>query len=196
MRIKKFRKKLCVEVYRQIRLMEKNYCSSSCFTRCQFVAKQGCILEWSCVLDCKREFWERHTNSRMLESRCIVLTFLMSMLIGLKAPGQGVHGMLQLVTEVIRSCSEYFVGLVMEAISAIISTFFDFLKGSVKGSAGVTTSAVVDLVEKTKTTLESLDGLLTDYPEISEGFFEMVYSIVNDMWNNYKDAFGYVTENA
>ncbi|KAB2602178.1 hypothetical protein D8674_003183 [Pyrus ussuriensis x Pyrus communis] len=134
-----------------------------------------------------------------LVTRLILSTMahlLMLLIQGLRAPGQGIHGTLQLVIEVIRSCSEYFVGLVMEAISAIISTFFDFLKGSVAGSAGVTISAVVELVERTKTTLESLDGLLTDYPEISEGFFEMVYSIVNDMWNNYKDAFGYVTENA
>lgn len=84
----------------------------------------------------------------------------------------------------------------MEAISATISTFFDFLKGSVTGSAGVTTSAIVGLVEKTKTSLESVDGLLTDYPEVSKGFSEMVYRIVSDMWNNFKNAFEYVTENA
>ncbi|KAB2614272.1 hypothetical protein D8674_039736 [Pyrus ussuriensis x Pyrus communis] len=115
---------------------------------------------------------------------------------GFRTPAQGIHGTLQLVTEVIRSCSEYFVGLVMKALSATISTFFDFLKGSVTGSAGVTTSAIVGLVEKTKTSLESVDGLLPDYPEVSKGFSEMVYRIVNDMWNNFKDAFEYVTKNA
>ncbi|KAM1137462.1 hypothetical protein FF1_035420 [Malus domestica] len=115
---------------------------------------------------------------------------------GFRTPGQAIHGTLQLVTEVIKSCSEYFAGLVMEAISATISTFFDFLKGSVTGFAGITTSAIVGLVEKTKTSLESVDGLLTDYPEVSKGFSEMVYRIVNNTWNDFKDAFEYVTENA
>ncbi|CAB4291185.1 unnamed protein product [Prunus armeniaca] len=112
---------------------------------------------------------------------------------GFRGPGQAIHGTLQQVTEVIKSCSEYFVGLLMEAISALISTIFDYLKEILTGSAVVTTSAIGDLMEKTKT---SLDGLLTDVPEVSEGLSEMVFTIVADLWNNCKDAFGYVAENA
>ncbi|XP_008235437.1 PREDICTED: uncharacterized protein LOC103334274 [Prunus mume] len=111
---------------------------------------------------------------------------------GFRAPGLAIHGTLQQVTEVTRSCSEYFVGLVLEAISALVSAFFDYLKQSVTGSAGVTTSAIGDLMEKTKTSLELLDGLLTDFPEVSE----MIFTMVADLWNNCRDAFGYVAENA
>ncbi|CAN6545058.1 unnamed protein product [Malus baccata var. baccata] len=123
--------------------------------------------------------------------KLIFFTFSFISNLGFRTPGQAIHGTLQLVTEVIKSCSEYFAGLVMEAISATISTFFDFLKGSVTGFAGITTSAIVGLVEKTKTSLESVDGLLTDYREVSKGFSEMVYRIVNNTWNDFKDAFEY-----
>nr|POF12097.1 hypothetical protein CFP56_08861 [Quercus suber] len=49
------------------------------------------------------------------------------------------------------------------------------------------------LVEKTRT---SFEGFLNDFPEIMENFTKMVSTVVTDLWNNYKDALGYVTENA
>lgn len=80
----------------------------------------------------------------------------------------------------------------MEAISTLISTFFDYLIESVTGSSAVTTSTIGDLLEKTKTSLDAL----TDFKEVFEGLPEMIFNMVMDLWNNYKDALGYVAENA
>lgn len=80
----------------------------------------------------------------------------------------------------------------MDAISALISTMFDYLKEGVTGSASVATSAIGGLIEKTKNSLDRL----TDFPEVFEGASEMVSEMVMDLWNNFKDALGYITENA
>ncbi|KAK9944721.1 hypothetical protein M0R45_010276 [Rubus argutus] len=111
---------------------------------------------------------------------------------GFRAPGQATHGSLQQLSELIKSCFEYMLELIMDAISALISTLFDYLKEGVTGSASVATSAIGGLIEKTK---NSLDGL-TDFPEVFEGVSEMVSEMVMDLWNNCKDALGYITENA
>ena len=103
------------------------------------------------------------------------------------------QGVLEQVGEAIKGCLEYFLELLIEVIKTIISSVFDALINGVTGSAAVTGSAIGGLVEKTRT---SFEGLLNDFPEIMEGFSEMISTVVTDLWNNYKDALGYVTENA
>ncbi|KAK9944710.1 hypothetical protein M0R45_010266 [Rubus argutus] len=111
---------------------------------------------------------------------------------GYRAPRQATHGLLQQLSEVIKSCFQYMLKLIMEAVSALISALYDYLKEGLTGSASVATSAIGGLIEKTK---NSLDGL-TDFPEVFEGLSEMVSQMVMDLWNNCKDALGYITENA
>lgn len=130
-----------------------------------------------------------------LVSRLIFSTIahlLVLLIHGCKLPGQAIHGGLGQVSEAIKSCLEYFLGLIMEVISALISTFFDYLIESVTGSAAAATSTVWDLLEKTKTSLDALKS----FQEAFEGLPEMTFDIVKDLWNNYKDALGYVVENA
>ncbi|PRQ25435.1 hypothetical protein RchiOBHm_Chr6g0283651 [Rosa chinensis] len=111
---------------------------------------------------------------------------------GFRAPGQATHGAIQQVSEVIKSWFEYLLELIMEAISALISTLFDYLIEGLTASASGATSAIGGLIEKTKNSLDRL----TDFPEIFEGVPEMVFEMVMDLWNNCKDALGYVIEHA
>lgn len=110
-----------------------------------------------------------------------------------KVPGEALQGGLEQVGEALKGCLEYILELLIEVIKTIISTAFDAVINGATGSAAVAGSAIGGLVEKTRT---SFEGLLNDFPEIMEGFSEMVSTVVSDLWNNYKDALGYVTENA
>lgn len=110
-----------------------------------------------------------------------------------KVPGEAAHGALQQIAEAIKGCFEYLLEMIMEAISSLISSCFDLLTEVVTGSAAVTGSAVGGLVEKAR---NSFDGLLKDLPELANDFYEMVSTLISDLWNNYKEAVGYVTENA
>lgn len=103
------------------------------------------------------------------------------------------QGALEQLAEAMRACVEYVSGIIIEAIGSLISSAFDLLKQGVTESAVVSGSAVVGLVEKTR---DSFEGLLKDIPEIFEGLAEMISNIAADLWKNYIDAFGYVTENA
>lgn len=62
----------------------------------------------------------------------------------------------------------------------LISISYDFVKESKE-----------NFKEKTRSWL---DGLLTDFPEVFDGFSEIISTMVTDLWNIYKDALGY--ENA
>ncbi|EEF31287.1 conserved hypothetical protein [Ricinus communis] len=131
-----------------------------------------------------------------LVSRLIfrVTAYLLVLIIqGLRLPGEAAHGALQQIAEAIKTCFEYIMELVMEMISSIISSSFDLLIEAVTGSASFTGSAIGGLVEKART---SFDGLLTDLPELAEEFSGMVSTAVTDLWDNYKDALRYITENA
>jgi phage-related protein len=122
-----------------------------------------------------------------------VANLLVLVIYGFRVPGEAMQGVLEQVGEAIKGCLEYVLELVVEVVKYFISSFFDALIAAVTGSAAAAGSAAGDLVEKTRT---SLEGLLKDLPEVMEGFLEMVSTIVSDLWNNYKDALGYVTENA
>ncbi|ESR50493.1 hypothetical protein KPL70_012197 [Citrus sinensis] len=110
-----------------------------------------------------------------------------------KVPGEAMQGALEQLAEAMRACVEYVSGIIIEAIGSLISSAFDLLKQGVTESAVMSGSAVVGLVEKTR---DSFEGLLKDIPEIFEGLAEMISNIAADLWKNYIDALGYVTENA
>ena len=110
-----------------------------------------------------------------------------------KVPGEAAKGALEQVSDAVKSCAEYLLEGLLEALSDAISTLFDLLKEGVSGSAAATGSAIGGLVEQMR---NSVDGLLKDLPEVLEGFSEMVSTIVTDLWNNCREAIGYVTENA
>ncbi|KAL3531070.1 hypothetical protein ACH5RR_010392 [Cinchona calisaya] len=105
-----------------------------------------------------------------------------------KLPGQAVQGLLEKLGDVIKACLEYLVELVIEAISTLISSLFDLVKDGVSGSATAAGSAIGGLA-----TL--IDGLVKDLPEVLQGFSEMITTVATDLWDNYKDALGYINEN-
>ncbi|KAA8550573.1 hypothetical protein F0562_002257 [Nyssa sinensis] len=110
-----------------------------------------------------------------------------------KVPGQAIQGALEQLADVIKAFLEYFLELVLEVISTSISGLFDIITEGVSSSAVAAGTAIGGLVELMRTWL---DGLLEGLPVAVEGFLEMISTMVTDLWNNYKDAIGYVTENA
>ncbi|GFY99405.1 hypothetical protein Acr_13g0008060 [Actinidia rufa] len=110
-----------------------------------------------------------------------------------KVPGKAAKGAIEQVSDAVKSCAEYLLEVLLEAVSTAIYALFDLLKEGVSGSAVAAGSAIGGLVEKMR---NSADGLLKDLPEVLKGFWEMVSTIGTDLWNNYKEAIGYVTENA
>ncbi|XWS31230.1 hypothetical protein CRYUN_Cryun23aG0059700 [Craigia yunnanensis] len=119
--------------------------------------------------------------------------FLVLLIQTLKVPGEALQGTLEQLVEAIKACFEYFLELIIQLISSLISSGFDLFIQAVTWSASVSAEVLGTLVEKTRTSLEEL---LTDIPEIAEGFSEMISTVVTDLWNNYKYALGNVTENA
>ncbi|KAJ7950526.1 Anti-sigma-I factor RsgI6 like [Quillaja saponaria] len=123
-----------------------------------------------------------------------VTAYLLVLLIqAFKKPGGAIHEGFQQVADVIKGCFEFIFQLVIEAVSSVISTVFDLVKDSITGSAAITGAGIGGLLVKTKTSLEEV---LKDLPEVFEGFSEFISQMVADLWNNSKDALGYVTENA
>ncbi|GMI85683.1 hypothetical protein HRI_002237600 [Hibiscus trionum] len=119
---------------------------------------------------------------------CVVL-----LINAFKVPGEALHVALEKLAEAIRTCLEYFLDLVVELTGSLISSGFKLLIDTVTSSASSSGAAFGELVEKTRT---SLQELLTDLPEIAEGFSEMVSTVVRDLWKNCMEAMGYVTGNA
>ena len=108
---------------------------------------------------------------------------------GLKAPGEGLHGIFQQVAEVIRACLEFMLEQIAESINYLISKVFDILKDSITGSVAVTGSVAGGLAEKLQESLKQV-------PELLQELADMISNMVTELWNNYKDAVGYVAENA
>ncbi|KAJ6687097.1 hypothetical protein OIU79_016765 [Salix purpurea] len=68
------------------------------------------------------------------------------------------------------------------------------LRAGISASAALTGSALEGLVEKTR---NSLHGVLENsLSQLAEDFGEMISAIMTALWNNYKDAVRYFTENA
>ncbi|KAF5930651.1 hypothetical protein HYC85_031524 [Camellia sinensis] len=110
-----------------------------------------------------------------------------------KVPSEAFQSGLEQVVELIKSLIEYLVGLAVDAISNLILSLFNLVVEGVSGSAAATGLVLGGLVEQTR---NSLDGLFKDLPDVLGGFKEMISTIISDLWNNHKEATGYVTENA
>lgn len=109
-----------------------------------------------------------------------------------KVPGDAIQIALDQFGNLIRTCVEYLVELVTEAVSILISSFFDLLRDWILESITATGSSIRELMDSART---SFVAFLDDIPDLVEGFAEMIAAALNDLWNNYKDAAGFVTEN-
>ncbi|OVA05641.1 hypothetical protein BVC80_7953g5 [Macleaya cordata] len=112
---------------------------------------------------------------------------------GLKIPGEGVHNLLEIVANFVKSLFEYLFEFLMEMISNLVSTVLDLVKDAVFGSISSAGGSIMELIEKTKTALEGLSS--EDFSSVVEGFSDMIWSVVTGLWENYKGALGYVKEN-
>ncbi|XP_022771538.1 uncharacterized protein LOC111314434 isoform X1 [Durio zibethinus] len=119
--------------------------------------------------------------------------FLVLLIHVFKVPGEALGVALEKLAEAIESCFDYFLELIIELTGSLISSVFNLFTEAVTSFVSASGEAFGTLVEKTRTSLEEL---LTDIPEIVEGFAEMISTVVIDLWNNTKYALGYVTENA
>ncbi|KAK7339112.1 hypothetical protein VNO77_19756 [Canavalia gladiata] len=112
---------------------------------------------------------------------------------GLKGSGEGSLGIFQQVAECMKGCFEFILKLIIHSIHLIISKVFDILKESIKGSVAASGSVAAELGEKLKT---SIVESLKQVPEVFQEFSNTMSKMVTELWNSYKDAVGYVTENA
>lgn len=113
---------------------------------------------------------------------------------GCRLPSQAVQGGLQLIADATRACFELVLEFIVEKISSSAAAAFDLLIEGISASAALTGSALEGLVEKTR---NSLHGVLENsLSQLAEDFGEMISAIMTALWNNYKDAVRYVTENA
>ncbi|KAH7576397.1 hypothetical protein JRO89_XS01G0053200 [Xanthoceras sorbifolium] len=123
-----------------------------------------------------------------------VTAYLLVLIIqAFKVPGEAIHGALDQLGDIIKACFEYFLEVLMEAIGSIISSGLDLLKEAVIESVTATGSTMGSLAEKSR---DSLDVVMKSLPDILDGLWEMVSTIFKDLWDNYMDALGYVTQNA
>lgn len=74
----------------------------------------------------------------------------------------------------------------------MVTKIFDVVKESVIGSAGVTGSVIGDVADKMKT---SFDEGLEYLGDLSKEISGMLTKLVQDFWENYNYAMGYVTKN-
>lgn len=112
---------------------------------------------------------------------------------GLKSSGEGSLGIFQYVAEIIKACFEFILQLIIESINSILSSMFDVLKDTITGSVSATGSMAAEIAEKLKTSFEES---LKHLPELFEEVLDLMSNMVTELWNNYKEAVGYVTENA
>jgi len=82
--------------------------------------------------------------------------------------------------------------LLKDGLVSLISSGVELVSGTATGSISLTASAFVELTEKMK---NAFDMLAEIFPEAFEGMSEMVGKMVSDLWDNYKDAVGYIIQN-
>lgn len=120
--------------------------------------------------------------------------FLLVLIVNaLKIPGEALQRALEQITDLIRAGFWYALKVILETMSDLISTSFDFLKEAASEfvvSAGPVFEA---FLEKGKDSVEWLSKVLV---EVFEGLSEMISTVAIDLWNNYKEAISYVTKNA
>ncbi|KAK7256110.1 hypothetical protein RIF29_29544 [Crotalaria pallida] len=108
---------------------------------------------------------------------------------GLKGSGEGSLAVFQQAAEVIRTCFEFIFLQIIKSINTIISYMFDLLKDSITGSVAVTGTAAGSIAEKFRTSIEES---LKQVPELFEQLSNMTSDMVTELWNNYKEAVGYL----
>ncbi|WJX81608.1 hypothetical protein P8452_64469 [Trifolium repens] len=112
---------------------------------------------------------------------------------GLRSSGDGSLGIFQKLAEIIKTCFEFILQILIDSISSIVSLAFDVLKDTITGSVSATGSIAAELAEKLKTSFEES---LKQLPELIEEISDMMSNMVTELWNNYKEAVEYVTGNA
>lgn len=80
----------------------------------------------------------------------------------------------------------------MEAMNFMVTKAFDVVKESVTGSMGVTGFVINGVAEKMKNSFEESLNYLAEFSEEISG---MVTKMATELWNNFNDAVGYVTQN-
>ncbi|CAL9056376.1 unnamed protein product, partial [Musa banksii] len=109
-----------------------------------------------------------------------------------KIPRQASYDAVEFTGGLIRSALERVTELARDAAVSLASSLFEGLASTAGGSLQLTTSAVAELVEKTKGKLEDMSEVL---PQVLEGASEMVAKIADGLWNSYKDAVAYIMDN-
>ncbi|KAL2336784.1 hypothetical protein Fmac_011230 [Flemingia macrophylla] len=111
---------------------------------------------------------------------------------GLKGFSEGSLGIFQQVAEGITVCFQFFLQLILNSLNSIISKVFDILKESITRSVAASGTVAAQLAEKLKTSIEEI---LKQVPQLFVELLNMMSRMVTELWNNYKGAVGYVTEN-
>ncbi|KAL1340896.1 hypothetical protein HN51_027398 [Arachis hypogaea] len=126
----------------------------------------------------------------------LIFSFIASAIVlliqAIKVPSEAIHGGFQLVAEALRACLDVMFQLIIEGISLLLSSLFDAIKESIKGSMSATGSAIGEVAEKLKTSIE--EGL-QNLPELIEELADFVSKVVQELWNNYVDSVAQVLEN-
>lgn len=112
---------------------------------------------------------------------------------GLKGSSEGSLGIFQQIADFIKSCFEFILQLIIDSLGSIVSSVFDVLKDTIIGSVSAIGSVGAELVENLKTSIEES---FKQVPELFEELLDMLSNMGSELWNNYKEAVGYVTGNA
>ncbi|PNX89208.1 hypothetical protein L195_g045325 [Trifolium pratense] len=112
---------------------------------------------------------------------------------GLRTSGEGSLGIFQQLADIIRTCFEFILQIIIDSMSSVVSLAFDVLKDTITGSVSAAGSISAELAEKLKTSFaESFEQV----PELFGELSEMMSNMVTELWNNCMEAVEYVTGNA
>ncbi|KAJ8558272.1 hypothetical protein K7X08_005038 [Anisodus acutangulus] len=113
--------------------------------------------------------------------------------LALKVPGEAIQTGLQAGKDVVKTCVEYVLDLLLQVLSTAASSFFDLLKTSLVEGSSTMISAMGEVIEKLRnSSLELSKELL----QVFDGLQQMISKIVEDLLKNYMDAVKYVIQNA
>lgn len=99
----------------------------------------------------------------------------------IRVPGLAIEYALDSFASLLMTSSEYIFELAWDGLMSLISNAFDLLCSTATGSAGLTASAVVELVEKAKIVGEGLAEL---FPEVFEGLSGTVGEMAKAIWSS------------
>ncbi|XAR60928.1 hypothetical protein NMG60_11034472 [Bertholletia excelsa] len=114
-----------------------------------------------------------------------------------KVPGEAAKVAIEETGELVKSCAEYLLQFASEAISGLISAGFDLLKEGASGSVAAVLAGLGGLVELTRKSVDGLfDALVEAFSGFLQGFLEMIWTVIVDLWSNCMEAMRYVAQNA